>query len=358
MHTGDELTLQKMLEMVAEYRASDLHLSVGNPPILRVDAKLVPLHDFPILTKDFLESSLDIFLDRTQRVSLERDREVIVAYPFHKQGRFRVHIFYQRGSVGMSFRFIGERLSNLKALGLPPSVEKLVDLKSGLVIISGPFGSGRTSVISALVSAINHKRQEYVVTIEKPIEHIFPNEKSVVEQREVGRDTPSFKYALAGVSQEDVNVVMVSELEDAEVIRMAVSLALSGRLIMGVLNTDTAVKTIDHLLNTYSNSERQRARTEISEAIAGVVCLRLVPRVGGGQILVAEVLLGNTAVRSVIKDGNIEQLNNVIQTSREEGMVSLDHSLVQLVRTGEVRIHDALAHAQDRQGLTLLAQTM
>ncbi len=357
MKTSEELALHRMLEAAAEYKASDLHLVVGSSPILRVDAKLVPLNDLPVLTPEFLKGTLDILLNEEQRKYFDREREIVAAYPY-KNVRFRVNIFYQRGYVSASLRYIGVSIPLLKDFNFPPVVEGFTDLSRGLLIVSGPFGSGRSTTLSAMVEEINRKRQEYILTIEQPIEYLFVNAKSIIEQREVGRDTPSFDRALSSATQEDVNVVMASSLEDSEAIKTALVLASSGRLVMGAMNTDTAVKTIEHILSAFPDVEQQEARVQLSEILQGVISQRLVPRVGGGRVLVAEILVATAAARSVIREGNFSVLNNIIQTSRDEGMMSLDHSLAQYVKTGEVLLDEALKYAQDRQGVALRSQSL
>ncbi|KKW02081.1 MAG: hypothetical protein A2898_00035 [Candidatus Kerfeldbacteria bacterium RIFCSPLOWO2_01_FULL_48_11] len=358
MKTGDELTLRRILETAAEHRASDLHLSVGNPPVLRIDTKLVPLSDFPELPVEFMNGILDVFLSPEQKQVLERDREIMVGYPFAHEGRFKIHLFFQRGSIAATLRYINDRVMTLQQLGLPPAVAQLTRSESGLVVVSGPFGSGRSTTLAGMITLINQTNQKYILTIERPIEHTFANDRSIIQQREVGRDTPSHMTALSTLSEEDVNVVMISDLDEPDVIRAAVDLALSGRLVLGAMDTDSSVQTVEKILSSYPSADRFMAQSRLSEGLAGVVCQRLVPRMGGGNLLVAEILLSNSAVRSVIRSGTIDQLDNVIQTSRAQGMESADHTLAQLVKTGEVKIDDALAAARDRDGLAMIAQTL
>jgi len=356
MQTSDQLALQRMLERAAEYQASDLHLTVGSPPILRIDTKLAPLTDFPVLTKDFLGGLVDVFLDDNQKKSFDAEREISFSYAFLKNSRFRVNLFYQRGVISASLRYIGGRIPTLHDLHLPESVESLVSHTRGLIIVDGPLGSGRSTTIAALVQQINLTRQEYILTIEQPVEYLFANNKSIVEQREVGRDTPSISHALESAAQEDVNVIMISNMDDPEVLRLALSLASSGRLVIGSLNVDTTAKAIEQVITAFPGTEQRRARIELSETLLGVICQRLVPRVGGGRIIVAEVLIANSAVRSVVREGNFSPLTNIIQTSREEGMVALDSALAQLIKTGEVRLEDALVFAEDRNTLAQITQ--
>lgn len=356
MKTSDELTLQKLLERAAELKATDLHLTAGSPPVLRVDEKLVPMNEFPFLTKEFLNGMLEVFLDDQLRKQFDTDREIAVAYPFHKTARFRVNIFYQRGSVAVSLRYIGGRIPTMKELGFSDAIQKLVDLPRGLIVVTGPFGSGRTTTIASMLEEINKRRETYIMTIEQPIEYLLVNQRSIIEQREVGRDTPSISRALRSVAQEDVNVVAVSDMQDPQVVQAALTLASSGRLVLGAMDTDTVIKTIEYILGTFSSAEQGHARGVLAESLQAIICQRLVPRIGGGKILVAEILTGTSAIKSTIREGNMSRLTTIMQTSRDEGMASLDSTLSALLSTGEISMDTALQYAQDPQALSMRAR--
>ncbi|MDP3964769.1 MAG: PilT/PilU family type 4a pilus ATPase [bacterium] len=354
MDTTTQAELSKLLSRVAEYRASALHLSVGNPPILRVDDQLKPVEEADIMTPEKMMKFSEVFLDEQMKKTLEKEKEVIFTYSFEDRARFKVNIFYQKGYLSISLKYIPPTVQGLRELGLPAVVERFAQLKKGLVLVTGPFGSGKSTTLASLIETINQMRSEYIITIEKPIEYIFTNNKSVIEQREIGRDALSFEKALSSIPQEDVNVVMLSDMEDPEVVEMVLTVVESGRLVVSAMNTDSAYKTIEKLINIFPKEKQEQVRLQIGDAFEGVISQRLLPRVGGGKVAAAEILIPSPAVRSIMKEGSIYQLNTILQTSREEGMISLDRSLADLVKSGEVLLEDALTHAADKNGLKMM----
>lgn len=354
MATTDALTLERILTTAAEYQASDVHLTLGTPPMLRVDGKLVALEQEGIVTPDVLTALVEQFLDPTQREALERDKELVTSLSLPTRVRFKISLFHQKGGLSASLRLIPQTIKTLRELGLPAEVETFAHLTKGLVLITGPFGSGRSLTLAALVNTINQTRAAHVVTIEKPIEILYVNVKSVIEQREVGRDTTSFQQALEMAEREDVDVVALSEMAEPVVIVEALRAAEASRLVISTMNTDSVVKTVETILASFPADQTQLARTQLADSLQGIVSQRLLPRVGGGRIVVAEVIIPNPAVRSLIRDGSILQLQNILQTSREGGMRSLDRSLAELVKTGEITADDALAHAIDRNTLNAM----
>ncbi|MFH0853739.1 MAG: PilT/PilU family type 4a pilus ATPase [bacterium] len=354
MPSADSITIQKILATAAEYGASDIHLIPGNPPILRVDGKLAPLESEAMITPDVMEALEELMLNPDQQNELAKNKELITATSLENHSRFKVSFFYQKGLLSASLRMIPLQLRNLKELGLPAIVEKFADLSKGLVLITGPFGSGRTATLAALISEINRRRAVHIITIEQPIEHIFVNEKSIIEQREVGRDTNSYEQALTTASREDVDVIMVSEMDSAAVVRSIMTVTETNRLVLSTMNTDSVMKTIEKIIDSYPVEEEEQVRRSIAENLQGIVSQRLLPRVGGGRIIVAEIMIPNDAVRSVIREGQIFQLNSILQTSREEGMISLDRYLAELVRTGEILMDDAMVHAVDRRHVSVM----
>ncbi len=356
MPSGTSIILQRILMTTAEYRASDLHLTVGNPPILRVDGKLVALEQEQVVTPDFMDTVAETILTPEQRTELEKEREIIIAYALEDRIRFKVSLFHQRGFLAASLRLIPNESRSLKDLGLPASVQQFVQLTKGLVLVTGPFGSGRTATVAALVNEINRTRTAYVVTIEKPIEHLYVNDLSFIEQREVGRDTKSTVQALETASREDVDVIVVSEMEDPEVIGAVLTAAESSRLVISTMSTDSVLKTIETIATNAPSEYEVKVRTQLASTLSGIVSQRLLPKIGGGRVLVAEVMVPTDAIRAVIRDGALHQLANLLMTSREEGTISLDRSLAQLVRSGDILLDDALMHATDRNNVKLLAR--
>ncbi|MBU1951358.1 PilT/PilU family type 4a pilus ATPase [Patescibacteria group bacterium] len=356
LRTNEQIEINRILTSVAEYNASDLHLSVGNVPTVRIDGELTPLREEKVITPDFLEKLKLFLLDEKQREILETEREIIFSYNFQNRIRFKINLFYQEGYLSASLRLIASDTKTLVELGLPKAVEQVTKLNKGLVIVCGPFGSGRSSTLAAILNEINDNRNEHILTIEKPIEYVFMDNKSIVEQREVGRDTRSFERALKSAFQEDIDVILVGDLKNKEVIKSVLDLSEGGRLVFGGMDTDSSIKTIEKLINSFDAQEQQQTRVQLSEVLAGIIVQRLLPRVGGGRILVAEILIPTPPVRAVIREGNLLQLNNVLQTSREEGMISLDRSLAELVKTGEILLDSALQYAVDKNNLQMLAQ--
>lgn len=351
MTTSDSLAIARLLSVVAERHASDLHLTVGNPPVLRVDGRLVPLSEEPILTPDVLDGVVRAILTPDQRARLESDRELTVAYAFENRARFKATVYHQKGFVAISLRLIPSRVPTVAELGLPAIVDAFAALPRGFVIVAGPFGSGRTTTVAAIVQSINENRAVHIVTIERPIEYLFLNNKAVIEQREVGTDTKSFAQALSTANREDVDVVMVSELEDAGTIRAALEVVESGRLVLSTITAESSVKALEHILLSFPPTELPVVRRALSEHLSGILTVRLLPRIGGGRLPAVEVMIPNEPMRSVIREGALYQLGNILHTAREEGTVPLDRALAERVKAGDVRLEDALPFAEDRAAL-------
>ncbi len=351
MDTQQKLALDHILSTAAEQKASDLHLSVGSAPILRIDGKLIQLKGEQIVTKEFMVGFADSVLDSDQQKTLEEKKEIVIAYQLKKSIRFRVNIYYQKRVLAAYLRIIGDTIIPLQNLGLPMTVETLAKQTEGLVLISGSFGSGKTTTSASIIDYINKTRSNYILTVEKPIEFIFANQKSIIEQRQVGRDAISFEKALSTITQEDVEVLFVSELPSTDVIREVNTIAASGRLVIANVEADTTVKTLEQIINKFSGNELQQIRDSLATNLIGVICQRLVPKIGGGEIAIAEILTNTPPAQAIIKEGSLYQLSNIIQTSREEGMVSLDWSLAELVKANQVLLDDALKNATDPQQL-------
>jgi twitching motility protein PilT len=357
MPSADTIAIKKVLATAAEYGASDLHLAPGNPPILRIDGKLVPLESEEMITPDFLQALVELMLTPEQQQLLEKEREMITAISLDNKARYKVSLFHEKGMLAASIRVISPEIRSIHDLGLPTIVNQFAGATKGLVVVVGPFGSGRTATVAAILDDINRNRSVHIVTIEQPIEHLYVNDKSIIEQREVGRDTNSFEQALVTASREDVDIIMVSEMDNPTIIRSVLAVAESNRLVLSTMNTDSVVKTIEKIVEAFPPDEETQSRRVLAENLQGIISQRLLPRVGGGRIIVAEVMAPSDSVRAVIREGQLFQLTTILQTSREEGMVSLDRSLAELVRTGEIQVDDAMAHAVDRRNLSLMLRT-
>ncbi len=350
MGATDTITLNRIISTAAGWRASDMHFIVGSQPIVRVDGKLSVMEEEAIISPEFQSSVAAVVLTPEQRGVLEQQKEIVVAFSLNAQLRLKVSAFYQRGSLAISLHFIPTAVRRLSELGLPPAVTQLANLTKGLVLITGPYGSGRTATMNAIVNEINQTRTANIVTIEQPIEYLFVNNKSVIEQREVGRDALTPEQAIITASREDVDVVVVSEASSPTVIGAMLDAAESSRLVISTMNTDSAVNTIEKILNAFPAEALPKIRTQLSNVLAGIVSQRLLPKVGGGVVAAAEVIMPTAPVRAVIRDGALFQLANVLQTSREAG-VSLDRALAEMVKNGTITREDALLHAQDPHSL-------
>lgn len=357
MNTRNKLIIDKILSTMAEQKASDLHFSVGSSPVIRLHDKLITLENEDVITKEFVSEFVDELLDEDQKHTLESKKEVVLAYQFQKRARFRINIFFQKGVLAVYFRLIGDTIIPLQKLGLPTTIQQFTQLKKGFIIVSGSFGSGKTTTSASMIDYINQTNSSYVLTIEQPIEYVFQNKKSIIEQREVGRDTISFEQALSTITQEDVDLLFISELTSKTIIKEILNIAASGRLVIANMEADTIIKTLELILYSFPTNEQQQIREELAITLAGIVCQRLIPKIGGGLIAVAEILTSTAPVQSLIKEGSLYQINNIIQTSREEGMISLDWSLAELVKSNQILLEDALNNANDPQQLKYILRT-
>ena len=347
MGATDSITFNRILTTAAGWHASDLHFIVGNQPTVRVDGKLKALTDEQIINPEFIEVVAKTVLTEAQRQQLATEKNITTAFSLNPQIRFKVTAIYQRGSLAISLHIIPSTIHRIEDLNLPAPVNNFAKLTKGLVLVTGPYGSGKTTTLNAIVNAINESRAATIVTIESPIEYLFINNQSLIEQREIGRDAVSAEDAIVAASREDTDVIVVSEVNSASVISACLDAAQASRLVMTTMTTDTVLGTVEKILNIFPSSDLGKIRTQLSSVLAGIVSQRLLPKIGGGQVAVTEVMVPSAPVRAVIRDGALFQLSNVLQTSREPGMVSLDRALAQLVADGTITTEDALQNAQD-----------
>jgi twitching motility protein PilT len=340
------------LLQAAKLGAADVHYVVGSPPVMRVNDEFTPLAEATVTTAAFADELVKALLTPDELTHLANAREVRGAYVFPDGLRCRFHIFYQKGVPSLSFHVLSEHVPTLRSLRLPKVAERLAGLRHGLVVVAGPYGSGRSSTAVAIVEAVNQSRAARILTIEAPVEYVLASAKSVVEQREVGRDVPTYLEALRQAADEDTQVVFVDAVPDAAAATAAVELA-SSRLVIVVVEAASAVKALDHLTALPATAEGRAAmRQSLADVLEGVLAQRVLPRVSGGRTAVLEVLLGTGPVRAVVRDGKLAQLPTILQTSRAEGMMSLDQALAEAVRAGEVAEAEAVRHALDPDSLT------
>jgi len=346
---GREIDL--IMAEAVKRNASDIHITSNVPVTFRIDGKLEPYQN--ILDKKHSETIILSFMDDFQKERLKREKEVDFSFSYVKDVRFRVNVFYQRGDLSASMRLIPSKIKTFEELGLPPVIEKFTTPSQGFVIVTGPTGHGKSTSLASMVDHINHSRKEHIITIEDPIEYMFKDDKSVIEQREVYSDTRSFARALRSALREDPNVILIGEMRDLETISAALTLAETGHLVYTTLHTNDAAQTADRIIDVFPPHQQQQVRQQLANVLLGVVSQRLLPRTSGGRIIACEILIANNAVRNIIREGKTHQLPNIIQTSVSEGMITLDKVLAELVSKGEISLDDALAWATDTKSFKM-----
>lgn len=337
-------SMEDLLSMVVEKDASDLHISVGYPAMIRIDGDLVNVGQ-EIVTDEIAEVLITPILPESKRELLEVNREVDLAYSFKDQARFRVNTFYERGHISAALRLIPSRIRTIEELKLPGSYHQLANLPQGLVLVTGPTGHGKSTTLAAIMQEINENQPKHIVTIEDPIEYIYPPGRALVDQREMHEDTHSWEIALRSAMRQDPDVVLVGEMRDFETIAAAITLAETGHLVFATLHTNSAAQTIDRLIDVFPEHQQAQIRVQLSNILEAIISQRLVPVKGGGRRAVSEVLLATPAVRNLIREGKSHQIDNVIRTSVDVGMKSLEQSLVELVREGVITVELAEANA-------------
>jgi twitching motility protein PilT len=351
-----ELQLEELLELVGKHNASDLHLSVGRYPTLRIDGRLNNLTKYPILTGEATKGLINILLSDEQKEKLSKFKEIDFSYNFKEKARFRVNIFNQRGYLSAALRFFPSKIKTVKELNLPLIVERFASYSQGFFLVVGPSGHGKSTTLAALVDYINHNYTKHIITIEDPIENIFQQDKSIIDQREVGNDTQSFEKALRSVFRQDPDVIMVGEMRDLETISTALTAAETGHLVLATLHTNNAAQTIDRIIDSFPAESKNQVRTQLASTLLGVVSQRLIPRINGGRIPAVEVMMVNPAVRNLIREGKIYQIDLVIETGIEEGMITLNRSLADLVHKGEISLENAEIYSLNSSDLKMLLQ--
>ena len=344
---NQELRIEILLEEVVRRRASDLHLQVGLPPMLRIDGSLIPITGFAPLDESAVETLLFAILDEDQRQILDKDKEFDFSFAFGTLGRFRVNAYHERGNLASALRLIPNEIKTISELGVPPIVMNFASYPRGLVLVTGPTGSGKSTTLAALVDKLNSETAQHIITIEDPIEFTHKSKKSVVVQREVHYDTYSFSAALRSSLRQDPDVVLIGEMRDLETISAAITIAETGHLVLASLHTNSAAQSIDRMIDVFPPHQQSQIRAQLANILMAICSQRLVPAIGGGRVVAAEVLIANPAVRNIIREGKTHQLDAVIQTGAEAGMQTMDRTLVGLVQSGTVTYDDARSFAVD-----------
>ena len=339
--------INALLEVVVKEGGSDLHLSPGSNPIIRVSASLVPLLQQPVLTAADTMAILKEMAPEERFSKFAEAQSIDFSYSHSEKIRFRVNGYMVQGTVALAMRLIPHETQTFEKLNLPPILEVFTQRAQGFFLLVGPVGQGKSTTMAAIIERINETRAEHIVTIEDPVEYIFDQKKSLIHQREVHVDAPDFASALKAAFREDVNVIMVGEMRDQETISSAVTAAETGHLVLSTLHTNNAAQTIDRIIDMFPPNQQDQVRVQLAGSLAGIFSQRLVPRIQGGLIPAYELLINNNAVANLIREGRTHEIATVIQTSSQEGMIDMDRSLAELVRRGEITVEHAYERATD-----------
>lgn len=342
--------LEELILTVIRENGSDLHLGVGKVPAVRVAGELIFLLKHPVLTKEDVIGILSEILDKTKMTKFMEDLEIDFSYDFRGEARLRGNAFFQKGLISVALRLV-PKVKSLEELHLPPIIADLARKKQGFFLVVGPVGQGKSTTLSAMVNLINNEQARHIVTIEDPIEYMFTPNKSIIDQREVSIDTKDFFTALKSVFREDVNVIMVGEMRNPETIATAVTAAETGHLVLSTLHTNNASQTIDRIIDSFPGNQQDQIRLQLASSLLGIFSQRLVPRITGGLIPAYELLLNNNAVSNLIREKRTQEIDVIIETGMESGMIDLNHSLLELVRAGEITIENARQFSLNPKGL-------
>lgn len=343
--------LDDLVLVVAKEGASDLHFTAGAHPSIRVAGDLVPLVNYPVLSADeTMGVAMEMLNEDNRRIFLE-EKEIDFSYSPDGLTRFRGNVFFQRGLVGIALRLIPSKVKTFEELNLPKVLEEFAGRRQGFFLVVGPVGHGKSTTLAAMVEHINRTRTEHIITIEDPIEYLFINDRSIIDQREVRFDTKSFSSALKSMFREDVNVGMIGEMRGSETIATAVTAAETGHLILSTLHTNSASQTIDRIIDSFPANQQRQIRVQLAGSLLGVFSQRLIPRASGGLVPAYELLLNNNAVANLIREGRTAEIDVVIETNSDEGMIDLNHSLADLVRRNEITVENAYRYSYDTRSL-------
>jgi len=346
--------LKELILTTIKEGASDLHISAGRHPTIRVSGSLIPLMKDPVLSAKDAEGIIFAMLGEENKEELLKKRELDFSYSFEDKSRFRVNVFCQRGYWGSALRLIPNKIKTLQELGLPESLLDFTKKEQGFFLVVGPIGQGKSTTLAAMIDNINHNAAEHILTIEDPIEYLYSQDKSIVDQREVRSDTDDFHTALRSMFRQDINVAMIGEMRDTETISTAVTAAETGHLIFSTLHTNNAAQTIDRIIDSFPSDQQNQIRVQFASVLLGIFSQRLIPRVSGGRIPAYELLISNTAVRTLIRENRTHEIDTVIETNYESGMVSMNRSLAELVRKGEIAMKDAINYSLNPKALESL----
>jgi twitching motility protein PilT len=346
--------LDDLIDIIDSEKGSDIHLSVGSHPIIRVDGSLIPLIKKPVLTNTDVLGFLKVMLTDEQEAKFLEMHEIDFSFAAREGVRFRGNGFFQRGVVSVALRHIQNNIRNFKELSLPPILEGFTQRPQGFFLCVGPVGQGKSTTLAAMIDLINSTRAEHIVTIEDPIEYIFEPKKSLIDQREVRVDTADFHVGLHSAFRQDVDVIMVGEMRGQETISTAVTAAETGHLVLSTLHTNNAAQTIDRIIDTFPAGQQDQIRVQLSGSLTAIFSQRLIPRIAGGLVPAFELLINNSAVSNLIREKRTHEIQTVIETGMELGMIDMNRSLIELVQKGEITVENAFAYSVNPKGLERL----
>ena len=343
MENNNAVSMETWLQVLWDKGGSDLLLATNSPPRVRVDGKLFPVEDAPLLTDRQIRDVAWPLLTEGQRDTYETEQDVDFAFSWHDRARIRGSVFTQRGSMALSLRLIPSRIPSFQDLGLPAAAEMVANQPRGFVLVTGPTGSGKSTTLASVIDRINETRPVHILTIEDPVEYVHNHKMAAVSQREIGLDSPSFQRALRSALREDPDVMLIGEMRDIDSIQIALTMAETGHLVFGTLHTNDAAQAIDRIIDVFPAWRQEQTRVQLAASLTAIFAQRLVPKIGGGVVAAFEVLVATSPVRNLIREGRSNQLGNVMFTGSSDGMQMLENSLAQLVVGGIVTYEDALA---------------
>lgn len=350
------MEIQQLLQLVIDKKASDLHLVVGIPPALRVDGELIRVSNEPPLSKEEAERIIKGVLNAEQLERVTVNKDIDFSLAFSQDARFRVNVYYQKGGIAAAFRRIPLKIPTIDELKLPPICHNFTKLRQGFVLVTGPTGHGKSTTLAAILNEINQRSPVHILTIEDPIEFIFTPAQGIISQREMREDTHSWEIALRSALREDPDVVLVGEMRDHETISAALTIAETGHLVFATLHTNSAAQTIDRIVDVFPEEQQGQVRLQLSNVLEAVFSQRLLPRIEGGRIAAYEVLVASNAVKTAVRDGKTHQIDNIIQTSKELGMTTLESTLASYVREGIITLESAQSFSIRPEELMRLVQ--
>ncbi|KKQ75391.1 MAG: twitching motility protein [Candidatus Woesebacteria bacterium GW2011_GWB1_38_5b] len=339
------MDIQHLLQLTVDRNASDLHLVVGVPPIIRIDGDLIPVPYEEVLTNEAIEVLLKASMNSEQLERLFVNKEIDFSLSFSDKARYRVNAYTQRGTYAAAYRRIPLEIPTLESLGLPTILHSFTDLRQGLILVTGPTGHGKSTTLAAILNEINSNRAVHIVTIEDPVEFIFKSKRAIISQREMNQDTHSWSVALRSVLREDPDVVLIGEMRDYETIAAALTIAETGHLVFATLHTNSASQTLDRIVDVFPDEQQEQVKLQLSSVLEAVFSQRLIPSLPSGRVVAHELMLASTAIKTAVREGKTHQIDSMIQTSTEAGMVTLESSLAVLVKSGKISVETANSYA-------------